>query len=136
LLIFVAGQIRKAEFIRVLILTIIMEIKRPQKWKIEIWEEDGVWKEEYIELFSITPENIEALGVTLPIIEQILKKSGFSEATVEKVEMDEMVGIKIITTSKDLVPIANQLLSEFVLMSEIGDITLKDVFMFAIQSLL
>jgi len=39
-------------------------------------------------------------------------------------------------TAKSLVPFANQLLGEFMIMSELGDITLRDMFVILIQSLI
>jgi hypothetical protein len=111
-----------------------MKIERPKKWKIEIWEEDGKWHETYIELFPDTEKNREAMKTTVVVIETVMKNAGFTDCIVKGIEMDGMIGLSIVLTSKYLATIANQLLSEFVIMSEIGDITLRDMFVVLIQS--
>lgn len=112
-----------------------MKVKRPKKWKIEIWEdEDGNWHEEYIELFPDTEENRGAIKLTIDIINRTLGKTGFIDFDCKEIEEEGMIGIIITSISKNLVPIANQLLSEFVIMSEVGDITLREMFVILIQS--
>lgn len=111
-----------------------MKVKRPKKWRIDIWEEDGEWHETYIELFTDTEENREAMKTTIAIIEPVMKNAGFIDCIVKDIEMDGMIGLSLVLTSKYLAPIANQLLCEFVIMSEVGDITLRDMFVILIQS--
>ena len=114
----------------------IMKVKRPKKWMIEIWEENDQWHEKYIELFPITTENKEAMKVTIPIINSIYKNADLIDFEVKEIKMEGMMGLLMTMTAKSLVPFANQLLGEFMIMSELGDITLRDMFVILIQSLI
>ena len=112
-----------------------MKILRPNRWIIDIWEEDGVWHEKYIELVHDTPENRLVIKPTIDVLNLTLKVTGFSSLKVEGIEMDEMIGFVITSTSKTLEPIANQLMSEFILLSGLGDISLRDIFMLGIETI-
>jgi len=114
----------------------MIKIKRPSRYIIDIWEKDNQWYQEYIELFPRTEEIIKAITLTIQLLNNKLVSKPFIKFKVEEIEMYGMIGIKIITISKTLVPIANQLLSEFLFISELGDIKLSDVFLLAITSLL
>ena len=114
----------------------MLKVKKPSRYIIDIWEKDNQWYQEYIELFPRTEEIIKAITLTIQLLNNKLFTGAFIKFKVEKVEMHGMIGIKIITISKTLVPIANQLLSEFLFISNLGDIKLTDVFLLAIESLL
>ncbi len=113
----------------------MISIKKPSRYIIDIWEKDNQWYQEYIELFPHTEENIKAISLTIPLLNKLLTDT-FVKYKIEEIEMYEMIGIKLITISKTLVPIANQLLSEFLLISDLGEIKLSDIFLLAINSLL
>lgn len=114
----------------------MISIKKPSRYIIDIWKKDNQWYQEYIELFPHTEEIIKAISLTIPLLNNKLFTDVFVKFKVEEIEMYGMIGIKLITISKTLVPIANQLLSEFLLISNLGDIKLSDIFLLAINSLL
>ena len=112
-----------------------MKIIRPNRWIIDIYKKNNVWHEKYIELVHDTPENRLVIKPTIDVLNITLKVTGFSSIKVEGIEMDEMIGLVITSTSKTLEPIANQLMSEFILLSGLGDISLRDIFMLGIETI-
>jgi len=62
----------------------MLKIKRPKRYKIEIWEEDGKWYENYEEFFADTKENVEAIDKTMAFIEMTLTNTGFKSVKCKK----------------------------------------------------
>ncbi len=54
---------------------------------------------------------------------------GFINYSIKETERDKLIGIKLIFKSYELKTIANMLLSEFIFMSSLGNLTLKDIVM-------
>jgi len=102
-------------------------IKRPTKWVIEIEEVNGEWHEKYIELFPSSFATEEDYDHTIKILEPILKGSGLSSLKIKRIKEENTLGICLECVAPRLEPIANQIVSEFIGMSELGKITLLDL---------
>ena len=113
-----------------------MKILRPNRWIIDIWKEDGVWHDKYIELISDTPKNRTAIKTTVKFLNITSNLSGFLTFKAKEIKREGMVGLVIKTTSNNLEPIGNQLASEFIFYSNLGDISLKDIFKLGIETLI
>lgn len=113
----------------------MIELKQPSRWDISIWKDDNdTWHMSYTELFRDTPLNREIRKNSIPLFKTKAFSAGCMTHEVKEISKNELIGITITNTSKSLVVLADQVVSEFIGISNLGNITLRDVLMIGVVS--